>query len=178
MTYDIFERNEDASINEYSFEYSIGTAIARNKNIQTFDFESLALVQVIQSSPVGRKYLRLAEPFLIREFATDSIDELGRKVYTLPSLDTLPSVSILDYVLGLDYCVNFSGCCIGIDAALSLEQAGKKLRQKRELELVYSVLNFDRIVVVRSTTEFSSQTLESQLKTVVESSDLVYIISL
>jgi hypothetical protein len=176
LTYDISERNEDAAINGYSSEYSIGTAIEQSRNIQTFNFESSALVQVIQGSPVGRKYLRLAEPFLIREFATDLIDELGRKVYTLPSLDTLPSVSILDYVLGLDHCLNFSGCCIGIDIALSLEQAGKKLRQKRELELVYSALNFDRIVVVRSTTEFSSQNLESQLKAVVKSNDLIQIV--
>ena len=176
LTYDNFEPDEDSLTDGYESEHSIATAIAQSKNIQTYDFESSVLVEAIHSSPVGRKYLRLAEPFLICEFAADSIDELGRKVYTLPSLDTLPSVTLLDYVLGLKYYIKFSGCCIGVDVALSLDQAGKKLRQKRELERLYSTLKFDRIVILRLATEFNAQTLESQLKTVVKSNDLIQIV--
>ena len=178
LTYDNFERNEDSLTDEYESKHSIATAIEQSKNIQTYDFESSVLVEAIHSSPVGRKYLRLAEPFLIGEFATDSIDELGRKVYTLPSLDTLPSVTLLDYVLGLKYYIKFSGCCIGIDVAISLVQSGKKLRQKRELESVYSTLKFDRIVIFRTSTEFNVQTLESQLKTVVKSNNFIQIMDI
>jgi hypothetical protein len=162
----------------YNPEQSIATAIEQSKNIQVCDFESSVLVEAIQGSPVGRKYLRLAEPFLICEFAADSIDELGRKVYTLPSLNTLPSITLLDYVLGLKHYIELSGCYIGIDVAFSLEQSGKKLRQKRELESVYSTLKFDRIVILCLTTDFIPQTLEFQLKTVVKSNELIQIINL
>ena len=148
----------------YNPEQSIATAIEQSKNIQVCDFESSVLVEAIQGSPVGRKYLRLAEPFLICEFAADSIDELGRKVYT--------------YVLGLKHYIELSGCYIGIDVAFSLEQSGKKLRQKRELESVYSTLKFDRIVILCLTTDFIPQTLEFQLKTVVKSNELIQIINL
>jgi hypothetical protein len=178
LTYDNFERDEDSFTGGYDPEQSIATAIEQSKNVQTCDLESSVLVEAIQGSPVGRKYLRLAEPFLICEFAADSIDKLGRKVYTLPSLDTLPSVTLLDYVLGLKYSVTLSACQIGIDVAFSLEQSGKKLRQKRELESVYSILKFDRIVILCLTTDFTPQTLESQLKTVVKFNNLIQIINL
>ncbi len=179
LTYDDFNRDNDYLIVRHDSNESIdliGNAIAHSKNIQNFEFQSLALSEAIQGSPVGKKYLRLAEPFLIGEFASNLTDELNRQVYILPSLDKLPSVTLLDYVLGLEYCVKFSGCCIGIDIAVSPEQAGKKLRQKRELERVYSSLHLDRIVILCLKTGFDSLALEHQLEKVVKCDNLIQII--
>lgn len=178
MTYDNFERDEDFLTDGCDPRFLITTAIEQSKNIQICNLKFETLATIIQSDPAGRKYLRLAEPFLIRDFATNAIDELGRTVYTLPDLATLPVVSIVDYVLGLKYYVEFSDCCIGIDVAINYESAGKKLRQQRELKSVYSRSIFDKIAILIVDKEWDSQILESQLKTVVESKEIIQIIDL
>jgi hypothetical protein len=164
MSYN-FDQDRDY-INGYAAECLLAGAIQQSKKIHTWDIESQVLAEAISRDPAGRKHLNIAEPFLVKEFAEISIDEIGRKSFTLPALIDLPAVTILDRVLGLDYCVKFFGYQIGIDVTVDPNTEVKKLRKKRELASVYSHLGFDKIVILIVNNTFDSQVLEAKLKLV------------
>lgn len=155
---------DDDRINGYAAECFLAAAIHQSKRIYAWDIEPQFLADVISNDPAGKKHLKIAEPFLVQEFAEISIDELGRKSFTLPLLHELPAVTILDRVLGLDYCVEFFGYRIGIDVTVNPSTEVKKLRKKRELASVYSRLGFDKIVILVVNNTFDSQVLEAKLK--------------
>ena len=164
MSYD-FDRDDD-QINGYAAECLLASAVQVSKKIHTWNIEPLVLAKAILADPAGKKHLKIAEPFLVREFAEISIDELGRKSFTLPILSDLPAVTSLDRVLGLDYCIEFFGYRIGIDVTVNPNAEAKKLRKKRELASVYSSLGFDKIVILVVNNTFDSQLLEAKLKLV------------
>lgn len=157
------DRNNNR-INGYAAECLLATAIHQSKRIHTWDIEPKVLAEAIFNDPAGKKHLKIAEPFLVREFAEISIDELGRKSFTLPLLHDLPAVTILDRVLGLDYCIEFFGYRIGIDVTVNPLMEVKKLRKKRELASVYSHLGFEKIMILVVNNTFDSQLLEAKLK--------------
>jgi hypothetical protein len=107
--------------------------------------------------------------YSFKEFGSQSTNEYGQKVCVLPSLDILPPFAILDYVLGIDSCVNYLGYQIGIDVTVNPRSVDKKLRKKRELMNVYSVLKFDKVVIVEVENKFDVQQLESTLKPIIKS---------
>ena len=157
---------DDDRINGYAAECLLAAAIHQSKRIHAWDINSQALAEAISGDPAGRKHLKIAEPFLVKEFAEISIDELGRKSFTLPVLKDLPAVTILDRVLGLDYCVEFFGYRIGIDVTVNPNTEVRKLRKKRELASVYSHLGFDKIIILVVNETFDFQVLEAKLKLV------------
>jgi hypothetical protein len=174
MTYDRFDHNDDEQINGYAAECLFANAVQKSKKIHTYDFNSQVLASAIESDSAGRKHLRIAEPFLVKEFAEISVDEIGRKSFALPLLKDLPAVTILDRILGLDFCIEFFGYRIGVDVTVNADAEGNKFRKKRELANVYTKLGFDRIVILIIDKTFNSQELESKLK-IIKNSDVFSI---
>jgi hypothetical protein len=167
MSYD-FDQNDDR-INGYAAERLLFAAIQLSKKIHTVEFDGKVLADAIESDPIGVKHLDIADPFLFKEFGRQSTNDYGQKVFVLPSLDVLPTFAILDYVLGIDSCVNYLGYQIGIDVTVNPRSVDKKLRKKRELMNVYSVLKFDKVVIVEIENKFDAQQLESTLKPIIKS---------
>ena len=167
MSYD-FDRDEDR-INGYAAERLLLSAIQLSKKVHTVEFDGKVLADAIESDPIGVKHLDIADPFLFKEFGRQSTNEYGQKVSVLPSLDILPTFAILDYVLGIDSCVNYHGYQIGIDVTVNPRSIDKKLRKKRELMNVYSVLKFDKVIIVEVCNKFDAQQLELTLKPIINS---------
>ena len=137
------------------------------------------LADAIESDPIGVKHLDIADPFLFKEFGRQSTNEYGQKISVLPSLDVLPTFAILDYVLGIDSCVNYLGYQIGIDVTVNPRSVDKKLRKKRDLMNVYSVLKFDKVIIVEVQNEFDAQQLELTLKPIIKSkSQFLHVIQI
>ena len=132
----------------------------------------------IVETVIGKDILqiaRVAKPALFRQTFKILMSYPAQDISYTKLLGQLQDKGNTDLI---KHYIELSGCYIGIDVAFSLEQSGKKLRQKRELESVYSTLKFDRIVILCLTTDFIPQTLEFQLKTVVKSNELIQIINL
>lgn len=177
MSYD-FDR-EDEHINGYAAERLLLSAIQFSKKIHTVEFDGKVLADAIESDPIGVKHLDIADPFLFKEFGRQSTNDYGQKVSVLPSLDVLPTFAIMDYVLGIDSCVNYLGYQIGIDVTVNSRSVDKKLRKKRELMNVYSVLKFDKIVIVEVYNKFDDRQLELTLKPIIKSkSQFLHVVTI
>jgi hypothetical protein len=166
-----FDRDDDEKINGYAAECMLDNAIQRSKKIHAYDFDSEVLASAIESDPAGLKHFEIAKPFLSAEFAVISVDERGRKLPVLPTLNVLPAIAVIDYALGLDCCLEVFGYRIGIDVTVNPNSITKKLRKKRELTNVYKKLRFDKIVILVVENTFDSQVLESSIKTVKNSNE-------
>jgi hypothetical protein len=167
MSYD-FDRDDDC-INGYAAERLLFSAIQLSKKIHTVEFDGKVLADAIESDPAGIKHLKIAAPFLFAEFGQEYTNQDGQRISTLPSLNLLPTSTVMDYVLGIDSCVNYLGFQIGIDVTVNLQSVDNKLRKKRELRNIYSVLQFDRVIIIEVGNKFNSQQLESTLKPIIKS---------
>jgi hypothetical protein len=94
-------------------EFAFGRLL-RHAKIKSIKFDSLTLIKIAKQYEIGNRRIKMALPYLKKEFGY-SVRELNGKYVTKLNWQDVPATVILDYVFGADYVFNFRGYHIGVD---------------------------------------------------------------
>ena len=105
--------------------------------LQLIEFDSVQLIEIAQSFPIGKERLVQAMPYLLSEY--------GRQAGKQFKIDwqNVPASVILDYVYGIDSIFNFRGWTIGIDVTVNPEAVYDKSQKLKRLKPLWSAIGID-----------------------------------
>ncbi len=101
------------------------------------EFDSVQLIEIAQSFPIGKERLVQAMPYLLSEY--------GRQAGKQFKIDwqNVPASVILDYVYGIDNIFNFRGWTIGIDVTVNPNAIADKSVKIQKLKPLWSAIGVD-----------------------------------
>lgn len=133
--------------NDFLGENTLNRSIASTPTVKLLKFSNRELIQIAQSTKIGRNRLKAAEPFLLKEFGIPTRIKESQSYQLYLDWETVPYTVILDYVFGLDQTINFRGWNIGIDATTNSEVLGEKLAKLNWLKPLWKPLGIDHTAV-------------------------------
>jgi hypothetical protein len=126
---------------EFAFERLLSHA-----NIKSVKFDSLTLIKIAKQHEIGVRRIKLALPFLKKEYGYSVREVDGRYITKIKWAD-VPATVILDYVFGLDQVFNWRGYHIGIDVTANPETVYDKQGKLAGLQALWRAIGVDKTSV-------------------------------
>ncbi|HAA27227.1 MAG TPA: hypothetical protein DCE56_05535 [Cyanobacteria bacterium UBA8553] len=120
--------------------------LLRHAKIKSIKFDSLTLIKIAKQYEIGKRRLKLALPFLKKEYGY-SIREANGKYVTKINWADVPSAVILDYVFGLDSIFNFRGYHIGVDVTANPNSVYDKQGKLEGMKVLWQAIGIDHTAV-------------------------------
>jgi hypothetical protein len=127
---------------------------------QTISTQSV--LQVLESSPLGRTRLRLAERYLLLEYGMEGPDGI-----TL-DFNSLPSGILLDYALCTDHLFMHKGYVFAVDVTTDVSKVPEKMEKAESVFPLLQSLGVDFHLTILVEDKFTSDDLREQLSKVIK----------
>jgi len=138
----------NADIKGYQGECRFGQLLKRCK-ILTVKFDAVHLVEVAQTTALGRSRLKAAYPYCLSEYG-QAVRKADQLRYQL-DWQNVPASVILDYVYGIDFAINWRGWIVGIDVTTSSDRSiiESKCQKLTTFKKMWQAIGIDCIGIVQ-----------------------------
>ncbi len=135
-------------INGFAAEQIILNFIKNSSKIKGFKIPSSEkLIKIASSSKLGRKRIKSATPYLIKEFGVDYRHPKTNQLSRIIDWKIVPNTIILDYIFGIDTVVNILGFVIAIDVTVNSSKIEEKQQKLTKLKPLWQLIGIDNACV-------------------------------
>lgn len=139
----------------------------KSARLQKIEFDSVELIKIAESLPVGRERITQAMPYLLSEYGK----QLGKK-FTI-DWQNVPACIILDYVYGIDSLFTFRGWTIGIDITVNPNAIADKNAKIKRLKPLWSAIGVDYGAIALIRRSCTPEETNAALKLIIKGATII-----
>lgn len=137
--------------------------LAKAALLKPLTFDTLHLLRTAQHSPIGRKRLKSAMPYLRSEY--------GRRApngnYAV-DWESVPPTVVLDYIYGINAAFLFRGWHIALDVTANRTALADKQAKLEWLKPLWKAIGIDFSAVAKVSTHATPQTFVQSLRRIIQ----------
>ncbi len=126
----------------FAAETALQNLVSQHRRLKPLRFNTLQVLEVARSHPIGLKRLEAAEPHLKAQYG---IPLKNGKIHLI--WESVPASVLLDYVLAVDVAFGFLGWNYALDVTTNPQAVDEKYRKLKKLRPLFERLEIERVGV-------------------------------
>ena len=120
--------------------------LLKSASLSTVQFDSLTLINIAKQSELGKRRIKLALPYILKEYGY-SVRQLDGTYKTKLSWSNVPAAIILDYIYGIDSVFSYKGWVLAVDVTVNPDSIRDKQGKLEGLAKMWSAIGIDKVAI-------------------------------